>query len=87
MLCLCEGTTNLNIRRVGCILYGRYFGGMVLSAISFGVHARQTQEAQIYSHGGPIRHRKHGDILTMDQADTGSAGIFSRQTNQTQEAQ
>eukprot|EP00959_Pyramimonas_sp_CCMP1952_P200180 4186719-Pyramimonas_sp.AAC.1 len=36
---------------------------------------------------GPIRHRKRRYILTADQSDTGIAGIFSRQTNQTQEAQ
>eukprot|EP00959_Pyramimonas_sp_CCMP1952_P292396 6115334-Pyramimonas_sp.AAC.1 len=33
----------------------------------------------------PIRHRKCGYILTMDQSDTGSVGIFSQWTNQTQE--
>eukprot|EP00976_Prorocentrum_cordatum_P062779 1176847-Prorocentrum_minimum.AAC.5 len=38
------------------------------------------------SHGGPIRRRKRGYILTADQSDAGSAGIFSRRTNQTQEA-
>eukprot|EP00976_Prorocentrum_cordatum_P112292 1195508-Prorocentrum_minimum.AAC.7 len=47
------------------------------------------QEARIYSHDGPIGHRKRRYILTMDQSDTGSAGsagIFSRWTNRTQEA-
>eukprot|EP00959_Pyramimonas_sp_CCMP1952_P217363 4546087-Pyramimonas_sp.AAC.1 len=29
-----------------------------------------------------IKSRKHGNILTMDLSDTGSAGIFSRWTNQ-----
>eukprot|EP00976_Prorocentrum_cordatum_P112497 1195540-Prorocentrum_minimum.AAC.4 len=33
---------------------------------------------------GPIRRRKRGYILTMDQSDAGNAGIFSRWTNQTQ---
>eukprot|EP00976_Prorocentrum_cordatum_P066264 1178239-Prorocentrum_minimum.AAC.1 len=33
-----------------------------------------------------IRHRKRGYILTAGQSDAGSAGIFSRRTNQTQEA-
>eukprot|EP00976_Prorocentrum_cordatum_P049832 1005296-Prorocentrum_minimum.AAC.2 len=41
----------------------------------------------VYSHGGPIRRRKRGHILTADQSDAGSAGKFSRRTNQTQEAQ
>eukprot|EP00976_Prorocentrum_cordatum_P118124 1196415-Prorocentrum_minimum.AAC.2 len=35
----------------------------------------------VYSPDGPIRRRKRGDILTMDQSDAGSAGIFSRWTN------
>ena len=30
----------------------------------------------------PIRHRKREYILTMDQSDAGSAGIFSQWTNQ-----
>eukprot|EP00976_Prorocentrum_cordatum_P011831 238320-Prorocentrum_minimum.AAC.1 len=33
----------------------------------------------------PIRRRKCGYILTTDQSDAGSAGIFLRRTNQTQE--
>eukprot|EP00976_Prorocentrum_cordatum_P062233 1176641-Prorocentrum_minimum.AAC.1 len=52
-----------------------------------GHGATQTQKARVYSHGGPIRRRKRGYILTGDQSDAGSAGIFSRGTNQTQEAQ
>eukprot|EP00959_Pyramimonas_sp_CCMP1952_P300640 6288582-Pyramimonas_sp.AAC.1 len=44
------------------------------------------QEARVYSHDGPIRRRKHGYILTTDQSDAGSAGIFSRWTDRTQEA-
>eukprot|EP00976_Prorocentrum_cordatum_P115433 1196010-Prorocentrum_minimum.AAC.1 len=47
----------------------------------------QTQEAWVYSHAGPIRRRKRRYILTPDQSDAGSAGIFSRRTHQTQEAQ
>eukprot|EP00976_Prorocentrum_cordatum_P081360 1184372-Prorocentrum_minimum.AAC.4 len=50
------------------------------------------QEAKVYSHEGPIRCRKRGYILltcsiTRDQSDAGNAGIFSRGTNQMQEAQ
>eukprot|EP00959_Pyramimonas_sp_CCMP1952_P196580 4110201-Pyramimonas_sp.AAC.1 len=45
----------------------------------------QTQEAWVYSHDGPIRRGKRGFILTTDQSDTGSAGIFSQRPNQTQE--
>eukprot|EP00976_Prorocentrum_cordatum_P095392 1190150-Prorocentrum_minimum.AAC.2 len=41
--------------------------------------------AWVYSHGGPIGHRKCGYILTADQSDAGSVGIFLRRTNQTQE--
>eukprot|EP00976_Prorocentrum_cordatum_P010575 211122-Prorocentrum_minimum.AAC.1 len=33
----------------------------------------QTQEAQVYSHHGPIGCRKRGYILTTDQSDAGSA--------------
>eukprot|EP00976_Prorocentrum_cordatum_P053263 1074661-Prorocentrum_minimum.AAC.1 len=43
------------------------------------------EEAREYSHDGPIRRRNRGHILTMDQSAAGSAGIFSRWTNQTQE--
>ena len=43
--------------------------------------------SHIHDLDGPIRHRKCRYILTMDQSDTGSAGIFSRWTNRTQEAQ
>eukprot|EP00959_Pyramimonas_sp_CCMP1952_P354592 7427899-Pyramimonas_sp.AAC.1 len=32
---------------------------------------------------GPIGRRKHEYILTMDQSDAGSVGIFSRWTKQT----
>eukprot|EP00959_Pyramimonas_sp_CCMP1952_P166342 3476831-Pyramimonas_sp.AAC.1 len=35
------------------------------------------QEAQIYSHDGPIRCRKHRYILTADQSDAEHEGIFS----------
>eukprot|EP00959_Pyramimonas_sp_CCMP1952_P301451 6307155-Pyramimonas_sp.AAC.1 len=35
---------------------------------------------------GPIRRSKREYILTTDQSDAGCAGIFSRRTNQTQEA-
>eukprot|EP00959_Pyramimonas_sp_CCMP1952_P289964 6064470-Pyramimonas_sp.AAC.1 len=35
----------------------------------------------------PIRRRKRRYILTTDQSEAGNAGIFSRRTNQTQEAQ
>eukprot|EP00959_Pyramimonas_sp_CCMP1952_P334149 6997955-Pyramimonas_sp.AAC.1 len=41
------------------------------------------QEAQVYSHGGPIGCRTRRYILTTDQSDAGSAGIFSWWTNQT----
>eukprot|EP00976_Prorocentrum_cordatum_P054900 1107751-Prorocentrum_minimum.AAC.1 len=37
----------------------------------------------VYCHDGPIRRRKLGNILTTDQSDAGSAGIFSRRTNET----
>eukprot|EP00976_Prorocentrum_cordatum_P010887 218830-Prorocentrum_minimum.AAC.6 len=35
------------------------------------------KEARAYSHDGPIGCRKRRYILTMDQSDAGSAGIFS----------
>eukprot|EP00959_Pyramimonas_sp_CCMP1952_P150258 3144482-Pyramimonas_sp.AAC.2 len=38
-------------------------------------------------HGGPIRRRERRSILTTDQSDAGSAGIFSQRINQTQGAQ
>eukprot|EP00959_Pyramimonas_sp_CCMP1952_P017611 373653-Pyramimonas_sp.AAC.1 len=41
------------------------------------------QEARVYSHDGPIRRRKRRYNFTTDRLDTGSAGIFSRRTNQT----
>eukprot|EP00959_Pyramimonas_sp_CCMP1952_P422185 8844113-Pyramimonas_sp.AAC.4 len=56
------------------------------SAGIFLCRTSQTQEAQVYSHAGQIRHRTRGYILMPDQSDTGSAGIFSRRTNQTQAA-
>eukprot|EP00976_Prorocentrum_cordatum_P073985 1181342-Prorocentrum_minimum.AAC.5 len=34
----------------------------------------RAQEARVYSHDGPIRHRKRGYILTMDPSGAGSAG-------------
>eukprot|EP00976_Prorocentrum_cordatum_P014300 285941-Prorocentrum_minimum.AAC.1 len=46
---------------------------------------RRRCEARVYSHNGPIGRRKRGCILTTDQSDAGSAGsagIFSRRTNQ-----
>eukprot|EP00976_Prorocentrum_cordatum_P007598 151764-Prorocentrum_minimum.AAC.1 len=46
--------------------------------------AKQS-EARVYSHGGPLGRRKRGYILTADHSDAGSAGIFSRRTNRTQE--
>eukprot|EP00976_Prorocentrum_cordatum_P052751 1064175-Prorocentrum_minimum.AAC.1 len=52
-----------------------------------GYWTNQTQEARAYSHDGPIRRRERGHTLMMDQSNAGSAGIFSRRTNQTQEAQ
>eukprot|EP00976_Prorocentrum_cordatum_P053629 1082026-Prorocentrum_minimum.AAC.5 len=33
-----------------------------------------SQVFSVYSHAGPIRHRKCGYILMPDQSDTGSAG-------------
>eukprot|EP00976_Prorocentrum_cordatum_P059543 1175544-Prorocentrum_minimum.AAC.2 len=47
---------------------------------SVGIFSRwtnQMQEAWVYSHDGPIRHRKRGYILTMDQSDAGSVGSAS----------
>eukprot|EP00959_Pyramimonas_sp_CCMP1952_P049401 1031970-Pyramimonas_sp.AAC.1 len=38
------------------------------------------------SHDGPIRRGRRRYILTTDQSDAGSVGIFSRRTNQTREA-
>eukprot|EP00976_Prorocentrum_cordatum_P009478 189312-Prorocentrum_minimum.AAC.1 len=42
----------------------------LLSAGIFSRRTNQTHEAQVYSHDGPIRHRKHRYILTTDQSDT-----------------
>eukprot|EP00959_Pyramimonas_sp_CCMP1952_P067014 1399398-Pyramimonas_sp.AAC.1 len=53
----------------------------------FSRQTNQTQEAQVYSHDGPIRCRKRRCIFTTDQSDAGSAGVFSQRTNQMQEAQ
>eukprot|EP00959_Pyramimonas_sp_CCMP1952_P418854 8774216-Pyramimonas_sp.AAC.1 len=39
--------------------------------------ANRTQDASEYSHDGPIGRRTRGSILTTDQSDAGSAGIFS----------
>eukprot|EP00976_Prorocentrum_cordatum_P052441 1057995-Prorocentrum_minimum.AAC.3 len=36
-----------------------------------------SDELAGYSHDGPIRRRKRGDILMTDQSDAGSVGIFS----------
>eukprot|EP00976_Prorocentrum_cordatum_P049209 993285-Prorocentrum_minimum.AAC.1 len=43
----------------------------------FAQRTNQTQEARVYSHDESIRRRKRGYILTMNQSDAGSAGIFS----------
>eukprot|EP00959_Pyramimonas_sp_CCMP1952_P178808 3737688-Pyramimonas_sp.AAC.1 len=37
--------------------------------ISAGNITNQTQEAQVYSHNGPIRRRKRGNILTVDRLE------------------
>eukprot|EP00959_Pyramimonas_sp_CCMP1952_P265522 5551832-Pyramimonas_sp.AAC.1 len=50
-----------------------------------GQRTNQTQEAWVYSHDGPIGHGKRGYILTTDQSDAGSVGIFLRWTNRTRE--
>eukprot|EP00959_Pyramimonas_sp_CCMP1952_P183422 3835103-Pyramimonas_sp.AAC.1 len=47
----------------------------------------RSEGIYIYSHDGPIRRKKRRYILTADQSDARRAGIFSRRTNQTQEAQ
>eukprot|EP00959_Pyramimonas_sp_CCMP1952_P126098 2636855-Pyramimonas_sp.AAC.1 len=51
------------------------------SAGIFSRWTNQTQEAQVYSHDGPIRRKKRRYILTMEQSDARHAGIFSRWTN------
>eukprot|EP00976_Prorocentrum_cordatum_P089271 1187657-Prorocentrum_minimum.AAC.5 len=49
---------------------------------SSGMHPRsslrthQTWEARGYSHDGPIRHGKCGNILMTEQSDAGSAGYI-----------
>eukprot|EP00976_Prorocentrum_cordatum_P115382 1196000-Prorocentrum_minimum.AAC.4 len=53
---------------------------------TFSRRTNQTQKTWVYSHGGPIRCRKRRYILTADQSDAVSAGIFPWRTNQTQEA-
>eukprot|EP00976_Prorocentrum_cordatum_P074343 1181481-Prorocentrum_minimum.AAC.5 len=45
------------------------------SAGIFSRRTNRTQEVRVYSHDGPIGHRKCGYILTTDLSDTGSAGI------------
>eukprot|EP00959_Pyramimonas_sp_CCMP1952_P339379 7107811-Pyramimonas_sp.AAC.1 len=48
--------------------------GVTLSShYAFSRRTNQTQEAQIHSHDGPIRHRKCRHILMTDQSDTGNA--------------
>eukprot|EP00959_Pyramimonas_sp_CCMP1952_P247200 5167002-Pyramimonas_sp.AAC.1 len=47
---------------------------------------RTHRRLWLYSHDGPIRRRKRGFVLTTDQSDAGSVDLFSRRTNQTQEA-
>eukprot|EP00959_Pyramimonas_sp_CCMP1952_P261342 5463851-Pyramimonas_sp.AAC.1 len=42
--------------------------------------------ARAYSHDGPSRRRKCGYILTLDQSDAGSAGVFSRWTDRRADA-
>eukprot|EP00976_Prorocentrum_cordatum_P060846 1176069-Prorocentrum_minimum.AAC.1 len=44
---------------------GKHPGGLHVAAHG----TNQTQEGWVYSHGGPIRHRKAGYILTVDQSD------------------
>eukprot|EP00959_Pyramimonas_sp_CCMP1952_P279310 5839815-Pyramimonas_sp.AAC.1 len=39
------------------------------SAGTFSRWTNQTQEARVYTHDGPIRRRKRGSILTMDQSE------------------
>eukprot|EP00959_Pyramimonas_sp_CCMP1952_P080250 1677260-Pyramimonas_sp.AAC.2 len=41
----------------------------------------RVQEAQVYSHNGPIRHGKRRYVLTTDQSDTGSAVSVSGHTH------
>eukprot|EP00976_Prorocentrum_cordatum_P010626 211986-Prorocentrum_minimum.AAC.1 len=42
-------------------------------AVAGAVRKRSLCHPQGYSHGGPIRCRKRGYILTTDQSDAGSA--------------
>eukprot|EP00959_Pyramimonas_sp_CCMP1952_P166019 3469931-Pyramimonas_sp.AAC.2 len=53
----------------------------------FSRSTNQTQEARVFSHGGPIRRRRRAYVLNQTQkvrVDAGSAGMLSRRTNQTQ---
>eukprot|EP00959_Pyramimonas_sp_CCMP1952_P297354 6220646-Pyramimonas_sp.AAC.5 len=54
--------------------------GSTSSSMTFYPPMRDTQRWWKLSRG------KRGYILTADQSDAGSVGIFSRRTNQTQEA-
>eukprot|EP00976_Prorocentrum_cordatum_P032643 664712-Prorocentrum_minimum.AAC.1 len=47
---------------------------------------RRESIQRVYSHDGPVRRRKRRYTRTTDLSDAGSAGIFSRRTNQTQKA-
>eukprot|EP00976_Prorocentrum_cordatum_P100921 1192418-Prorocentrum_minimum.AAC.3 len=55
------------------------FGGRIEFS-SGGGWLNKGSILNVYSHGGPIRHRKRRYILTTDQSDAGSAGIFARRT-------
>eukprot|EP00976_Prorocentrum_cordatum_P015937 319458-Prorocentrum_minimum.AAC.1 len=46
------------------------------SAGIFSRRTHQTQEAQVYSHDGPIRRKKHRYILTTDQSEQ-EAQVYS----------
>eukprot|EP00959_Pyramimonas_sp_CCMP1952_P109179 2283336-Pyramimonas_sp.AAC.2 len=60
--------------------------GLELASPTLALFCARAPSGPNNSHNGPIRRRKRGYILTMDQSNAGSAGIFSRRTNQTQEA-
>eukprot|EP00959_Pyramimonas_sp_CCMP1952_P246285 5147621-Pyramimonas_sp.AAC.1 len=63
----------------GAALRDQDRSGCCSAVLMVGIFSRrtnQTQEARVYSHDGPIRRRKRGYIITMDQSDTLSAGIF-----------
>eukprot|EP00976_Prorocentrum_cordatum_P072044 1180561-Prorocentrum_minimum.AAC.2 len=54
-----------------------------LACDSCVTHVQQVSNVvPVYSHDRPIRRRKQRYILTTDQSDAGSKGIFSRRTNQ-----